>query len=242
MAMTVCSLADRPELADALWELPTSWPPFMLEDPAANLMHLLPTGFPELQLMLLDGDRLIAKAHAIAFHWPGELADLPDTGWDWVLLRGVWDRRPPTAVSALEISVDPAWQGKGLSRVMVEALLDAARRYGVTDLVAPIRPSGKAAEPATPMAEYVARVRADGLPADPWLRVHARLGGTILRICPMSMIIPGSLVQWREWTGLPFDRSGPVEVPGGLVPVHVDVAQGHAVYIEPNVWMRHPLH
>jgi len=24
-----------------------------------------------------------------------------------------------------------------------------------------------------------------------------------------------------------------------LVPVHVDVEQNHAVYIEPNVWLRH---
>lgn len=241
MAMTVCSLAERPDLVDALWSVPSSLPPFMFEDPIANLMHLLPTDFPQLQLLLLDDGRPVAKANAIAFRWPGELADLPDGGWDWVLVRGVRDRRPPTAVSALEISVDPAWQGRGLSRLMVQALRDATVRYGLTDLVGPVRPSRKAAEPATPMSEYAARVRPDGLPADPWLRVHARLGGTILRVCPLSMVIPGSLAQWREWTGLPFDHDGPVTVPGGLVPVQVHLDQDHAVYIEPNVWMHHRL-
>ena len=45
--------------------------------------------------------------------------------------------------------------------------------------------------------------------------------------------------QWREWTGLPFDRSEPVEVPHALVPVHCDVAQDQAVYAEPNVWIHH---
>jgi len=43
----------------------------------------------------------------------------------------------------------------------------------------------------------------------------------------------------REWAGLVFDSDGPVEVPGALVPVHVDLAQNHAVYVEPNVWMEH---
>ena len=55
------------------------------------------------------------------------------------------------------------------------------------------------------------------------------------------MTIAGTLEQWRGWTGLPLDRSGDIEVPGGLVPLHVDVEAGSAVYVEPNVWMRHRL-
>lgn len=84
-------------------------------------------------------------------------------------------------------------------------------------------------------------MREDGLPADPWLRVHARLGGRIIGVAPLSMVIPGTLAQWREWTGLPFEVDGLVEVEGGLAPVHVDVANDHGVYIEPNVWVHHDL-
>ena len=89
------------------------------------------------------------------------------------------------------------------------------------------------------MHKYADRVRTDGLPEDPWLRVHVRLGAEFVRVCPTSMTIPGTLAQWRGWTGLPFDTSGLVVVPDALVPVHVDVEQNHAVYIEPNVWLRH---
>jgi hypothetical protein len=49
----------------------------------------------------------------------------------------------------------------------------------------------------------------------------------------------GTLAQWREWTGLPFDRDGQVTMPGALTPVHVSLAHDHAVYVEPNVWVRH---
>ncbi len=91
------------------------------------------------------------------------------------------------------------------------------------------------------MGEYVARTRDDGLPEDPWLRVHVRLGARVVRVCPVSMTIPGTLAEWREWTGLPLDRSGPAEVPGALVPVHVSLEHDVAVYVEPNVWVHHRL-
>ena len=42
-------------------------------------------------------------------------------------------------------------------------------------------------------------------------------------------------------SGLSLEESGEVEVPGALVPVHVDVAQDHAVDVEPNVWVAHPI-
>lgn len=84
-------------------------------------------------------------------------------------------------------------------------------------------------------------MRDDGLPVDPWLRVHARLGGRIVAVAPTSMAIPGALDQWREWTDLPFDTAGQVEVPGALAPVHVDIANDHAVDVEPNVWVHHDL-
>ena len=64
--------------------------------------------------------------------------------------------------------------------------------------------------------------------------------GRIDRIAARSMVIPGTVEEWREWTGLPFDRTGPVRVPGALAPVMCDAEHGTAVYVEPNVWVRHP--
>jgi hypothetical protein len=113
-----------------------------------------------------------------------------------------------------------------------------AARHGFAELVAPVRPSGKA-DPHEPMTTYSARTRDDGLPADPWLRVHVRAGGRIDKVAPRSMVVPGTLDEWREWTGLPFDRTGAVAVPQALAPVHCDIEHGVATYVEPNVWVRH---
>src|SRR5438045_3478948 len=90
-------------------------------------------------------------------------------------------------------------------------------------------------------AAYVAWTGAGGVPYDPWLRVHARAGAHVVGVAACSMTIPGTLAQWRAWTDLPFDESGPVPVPHALAPVHCDVAADQAVYVEPNVWVHHQL-
>ena len=50
-------------------------------------------------------------------------------------------------------------QGRGISRVMLAALRDNARRLGFAELYAPLRPTDKHREPLTAFADYVARRR-----------------------------------------------------------------------------------
>lgn len=169
---------------------------------------------------------------------------LPVGGYDDVIRIATQDRlagRRGNLVSAVEIAVQVDQRGKGLSGIMLRAMRANAARLGYTDLVAPVRPSAKHEVPHEAMESYLTRVRDDGLPADPWLRVHVRAGGRIVAVAPRSMTIAGTLAEWREWTGLPFDVTGPVVVPDALVPVHCDVTAGHAVYVEPNVWLHHRL-
>jgi hypothetical protein len=53
------------------------------------------------------------------------------------------------------------------------------------------------------------------------------------------MVAPDTIADWRRWTGMEFAASGPAVVPGAMVPVHVSLEQDHAIYVEPNVWVRH---
>ncbi|WP_199539271.1 N-acetyltransferase [Desertihabitans brevis] len=241
-SLAVVSLAERPELTDAFWSVPGDWPEFMLQDPvSATRYGDAVDRHPDLHLVLLEDDEPVGRLHAVPVRWPGPDA-LPVRGWDWALEQGVDD--PPaelTAVSLIEARLAPQHRSRGLSRVLLAAARERCARAGVVDLLAPVRPAAKAAEPTTPFAEYVHRQRPDGLPADPWIRVHARAGGVLAGVAPLSMTIPGTLAQWRAWTGLALDTDGPQVVPGALVPVHVDTAQDHAVYVEPNVWVHHRL-
>jgi len=249
VALRVCTMAERPELEVPAANMDTSWPEFMRWDPIGSVYFGELEPWAEFVLFAVDDaepDVPIAKGFSVPFTMPVDdrRAELPDGGWDYVILWALQDqraKRTPTTVSAIEISVRPDWQGKGLSSQMVAAMQANAARLGFTDLVAPVRPNRKSDEPLTPMTEYAHRVRADGLPYDDWLRVHARLGAQVEKVASRAMTITGTLDEWRRWTGLAFDRTGPVIVPGALVTVHCDVEHDHAVYVEPNVWMRHRL-
>lgn len=219
----------------------------MSKDPVANALNWqVASTFPHLCAVATDErDAVVATGRAIAFTLdaPGRGA-LPDGGLDRVLIWAFNDKvldRDPDIASAVDIVVGRGSQGTGLSHRMLGAMRDAACAAGLRRLVAPVRPNAKDRHPRLPMPEYIAMLRDDGLPVDPWLRVHVRAGGRILRTAPTSMVMAGSLAQWREWTGLPFDQTRDVIVPGALVPVHCDTEHDHAVYVEPNVWVEHIL-
>jgi hypothetical protein len=53
------------------------------------------------------------------------------------------------------------------------------------------------------------------------------------------MRIEGTRVEWEQGTGMRFPGDGAYVVPGALEPV--SFTGGRGVYVEPNVWMRHPV-
>jgi GNAT superfamily N-acetyltransferase len=245
--VVITTFAERPEYVRNAFDMPDAWPDFMREDEVASA--LLPDvigTFPHLSVLAtLDGVQ-VGRGLAVPFalHTDRRKGELPASGWDRVLIwafRDLANGSEPDTVSALEIAVDPAHLGTGLSRRILGAMRDTAAGAGFTELVAPVRPNEKHKRPRLPMADYVELTREDGLPVDAWLRTHVRAGATIDSVAPTSMVISGTLEEWRTWTGLPFDLPGEVEVPGALVPVTCVPEHDYAVYVEPNVWMRHRL-
>jgi len=204
---------------------------------ALRYWHLLRPELPELQLVLWDEERDVVVGHARTI--PARVAEGLPGGVDDMLESWFGEgRRPePDVLSAMVAVVDRGRQGEGLSTKLVEAMRGLARAHGYAALVAPVRPTWKERYPLIPMERYARWTRDDGLPFDPWLRVHAKLGAELLEVCPASMRIEGGVGEWEDWTGLAFPDDGDYLVPGGLVPVRVE--DGRGIYVEPNVWMRH---
>lgn len=245
----VITPADRPDYHELVGDIADqAWPEFMLHDPIGNEnWHELFDRFSTYQFALLDiaNDTAVAMANSVPLAWAGDLSDLPEEGWDWAFEQAVADHaagRPPRLQCALQIALLPEVQGRGLSRLMVQAMKAIGSAQGLQTLIAPVRPSAKSQYPLTPIDRYVEWKTADGLPFDPWLRVHARLGARIIKPCHRAMTISGTIAQWESWTGLSFPESGPYIIPGALTPVEMDVEADLGVYVEPNVWMLHTLH
>ncbi len=206
---------------------------------ALRYWHLLRPQLPELQVVLWDEERDAVVGHArtlparAAEGLPGGVDDMLET---WF---GDAPRPEPDVLSAMVAVVDRRRQGEGLASVLLRAMRELAREHRYPALIAPVRPTWKERYPLIPMERYASWRRDDGLPFDPWLRVHARLGAELVEICPASMRIEGSAEEWEKWTGIAFPDDGDYVVPGGLVPLRF--ADGHGVYVEPNVWMRHAI-
>ena len=249
MRLRAVTLAERPGVFAALRRIQRAvWPPSMAyinqDAVCGRLWPSLLRHFPEFQLVLCDvRGRVVAGGYTIPFVWNGRPASLP-MGVDGVLIQGVRDhhrRRRPNALSALLAVVDPRRQGRGFSREVIVAMASLARRHGMRALVAPVRPTLKHRYPLTPMARYVRWRRPDGAPFDPWLRVHWRLGARVLSVAPRSMVVDGRVKDWEAWTRMRFPASGDYVVDGALAPVRIDRRRDRGRYVEPNVWMLHPL-
>lgn len=238
--MQTFTIAERPDLEERLGDLSDPWPEFIHHDEVVNrFWPLLYKRFPEFQLVLVDEDGLVVgKGCTIPVRWNGHPATLSGGVVD-ALEEGFAEGPRPSVLCALVAVVDPAQQGRGLSGHIIRGMARVAARAGLECLIAPVRPTWKERYPLAPLERYARWTREDGLPFDPWIRLHARLGGEILGLAPRSLVVRGTVAEWEAWTGMAFPESGEYVVPGALVPVAIDRERDEGRYVEPNLWMRH---
>jgi GNAT superfamily N-acetyltransferase len=231
MKLRILTHAER-DLRGTMTDL---WPPFMNHDPVVNAFWpRLYELYADFQLWVVDGKQTIAQAVTVPVRWDG----IPEPrGIDWAISNGVAGE--PSSLCALMVTIVPEYRGSGLADALLRRMVSIAAAHGLDELIAPVRPTWKARYPLTSMERYMLWRRDDGLPYDPWLRTHERLGGEILDVCPRSMTVTGTREEWEEWTGLQFPEDGDYAVPAALVPVRFESGQG--TYVEPNVWVKHPV-
>ena len=239
--MKIVRYADRPDLLEIRFVTlaERTFPEYMNHNEPGRNWGRLYTDFPEFQVGLLDGDELVAEAHAIPVSWDGTVGGLP-SGWDEGFEAGMGSREPATALMAVAVSVAPSQQGRQLSSRMIQTFTDNARAAGLANgVIAPVRPTWKERYPLIPIERYAEWRRGDGSHFDPWLRIHELVGGEIVAPAPESMTIRGTADEWEEWTGMAFPEDGTYVFPGGLAPV--EFVDGVGTHVEPNVWVHHPL-
>lgn len=222
-----------------------AWPEFMLNDPVMNEhWHHTSVDWAASQLLLLDAsDAIAATGNTSPLAWDGTDDGLP-AGIDGQLLAAVDGLRtgvPPNTTGALQIIVDPARRGTGLADAMLGAMCGVARAQGHRAVIACVRPTWKDRYPLAPIERYARWTRADGQPFDPWIRLHVRAGGRIVRPEPASMRITGTVAEWEAWAGMPFPEGGDHIVPRAAAVVRIDREADLGTYLDPNLWIVHDL-
>jgi hypothetical protein len=241
----VYTCAERPDLWErSVDEIGGVWPEYNMHGNVLNRhWSRLDEDFRDFQFVLYDEERdlALAQGHSIPCRWDGTVTGLP-AGIDAALEGAIGtyaDGAEPNTLSALAIEIPPEHQGGGLARTMIGAMRDIAAKHGFGSVIAPLRPTWKERYPLTPIERYARWTRADGLPFDPWIRLHVRLGAEILQPVEHSLRITGTVSEWEQWTETPFPETGTYVFPHGLAPLEVDREADLGSYWEPNVWVRH---
>jgi L-amino acid N-acyltransferase YncA len=244
--LIVITPIDYPDYQDRISQISEEiWPEFMLKDPLAEkYWGGLFDHFPEYQFAIFDkkSNTVVGRANSVPLFWDREISDLPDEGWDWALTKSAMDfknKQKANTLCAIEIGIVSEFQGKGLSSKFLQEMIALVKKHKLNNLIAPIRPSIKDKYPLTSIEAFIKWKNNKKLPFDPWLRVHVRSGGKILKPCKKSMSITGSVADWESWTNMKFPESGAYVVPGALIPIIIDIKKDEGLYLEPNVWVLH---
>ena len=223
--------------------LRAAWPEFNLHGDVMNeLWGEMDERFPAFQFVLMDGDELAGLGNCIPIRWDGTVGGLP-AGIDDAMTRAIEDHRTgreANALCAIQGVIEPSRQGSGLAAEPIRAMRELAAAHGLRGLIAPVRPNWKERYPLIPIERYAAWTRPDGLPFDPWIRTHVRLGARILEPVERSLRITGTVEEWESWTDRAYPETGSYVVPHGLALVEIDREADRGEYWEPNVWMEHP--
>lgn len=224
----------------------TIWPEFMQHDTVVNIYwQNLYENFIDFQFALLDDEEIIGIGNTIPLNWQKSFPELPELGLDWALEKANIDfnknNLKPNVLIGVQILINKKYQGKGISNEMLDIMKDLAIEKNLNSLALPVRPTLKHQYPLIPINEYIKWQRDDGLPFDPWIRVHIKSGGEITGICNRSMVISGTVTNWKKWTGKEFPGNGDYIIDGALNPVKIDIKENTGEYVEPNVWIIHKL-
>lgn len=223
--------------------LATAFPPVIrASEVIENYWSRLEKYFPEFQLFLIGEDgNLIGFMNTVPFHFEAPLAELPDDGWDWMFMKGISDfeyEQPANYLGGLQIIVRPVYQRMGYSRQILDYAKANVKRFGMQQVIIPIRPTKKHLYPDIPMPDYL-KMRDGEETYDPWIRTHLRGGARIIKVCNTSMSVEGPLQFWEKLFDRPVTQSGEYTLEGALRPVLVDVEKGLGIYEEPNVWIEY---
>jgi GNAT superfamily N-acetyltransferase len=204
-----------------------TWPTFLLKDiQQAGSWSYVYDDFLAYQFAYFDGNNLVGIGNAMGLQFDNDFDKLPEKGLDWAAEKSKSDKAAglqPNLMVAIQIMLHPDYKNKGLSYMMVNTMKGIANANGLSNIALPVRPNMKSQHPLISIDEYITLKSDDGLPYDPWIRVHTKLGAKLIHPCHQSMYVSGTVQEWSEWTGLTFDQSGKFVVEGALMPVNIDI-------------------
>ena len=144
--MEIVTSCDRPDLkctAEAAFRV--KWPEFLFPHDPVMLQReaLVVEFFPQFDVLMLDGDRVVAGGWGVPIRWDGTMGDLP-AGYDSAMVRAVEGHQSgvePNTLVYMTVAVVDGETGRGLAAELLTALRKRGVEAGLSRVIAPVRPT-----------------------------------------------------------------------------------------------------
>lgn len=242
-----------PEMATELYEQleHPNWAPWL--EASTETIAGRATVFPNGQLLIKEGEAMVASLSMNQIYWDGNPASLPT--WDQVAGESVTDysetyQSQGNTLVLMSMNVAPKSKGKQLPAKMIEYVKLLARELKVNHVIGSFRPSNYGVAKKQfgfelPFWEY-ATMKQPGSekPVDPWLRSLWWQGMQMLQEDPVAMQIEVPIIEFQTYQHS-YKPESWVEVKPGLWECEEvgmwTVGADTALYKESNVWGIIPL-
>jgi len=246
MHYKIVNFKQRPDLYDSQQEIcRKTFPTFLYySEIIDSTWDKMIEYYQEYQLLFLNDEEIICIFNCMPMSLDFSDEELPEDAFDWGMEKGIRDfedGKEINAALAIQIIIPKEYQGKGISHIAVVEIKNMCAEMGIQKLVIPVRPTLKCKYPINDIGNYIKWKNEKGLPFDPWLRVHVKQNGKIIKPCKEALKIKGTIKQWENWTKMSFPESGMYVVDGALCPVRIDREKNIGFYIEPNVWVSYEI-
>jgi len=169
-------------------------------------------------------------------------------GWQGVVrasyLHSHVEHKKPDTLIGLFIFVEDGFRQQGWANNVILEMRSIAQEKGLRALIIPLRPPQryKKEYASMPMAEFAALNREDGHPVDHWIRLHTRLGASILQASEKSHQHAMPLQDFHDQFSqveLPDSGEALIERNGEWYKVYVDRERDFVLINQGCVWVRH---
>jgi len=193
-------------------------------------------------IVLSNDNILIGHGVLCGINWDESIGDLP-LGWSDSTYRSSLEKKCKNTYVALFARVQSEFRQQGHAAKLIETMKELSIIEN-KHLIIPLRPPFRYKEEYAQMSfnDFCNLVRDDGMPLDPWIRLHYKIGATKLLVSEFSHQHAMSIQDFcSSFPRVKLDKTGyyMVNINKETYSSFVDIKHGFAIINQGCVWVRH---
>lgn len=197
-------------------------------------------------IIIDENNNLLSHGMLCKIFWDGSVDSLPEDGWTGSTItsyKNEMEKIKNNTMVGLFAHVTKKFRDKKLSGELIESMKKLAKKYNYK-LIIPLRPPSRYQKEYCSMdfEKFCNLKREDGMPVDPWFRLHRKLNAKFLKISKTSHQRAMSISTFYKLFGKKnIEKTGyyDFEIFGNWHNIYIDLSLSVVVMNEGCQWVEH---